>query len=827
MPRVEGPPLARFAQTLARDEGLTLGSPWLSDAGSVAVLPILRTASQNRRWRLAIEAADAVSAVDPGRLDRLTVRNEAAFPILLPPGTLFRGADTPSRGTTRGTVLAPRSSASIEVRCVHASCPVRPGAALELDPRLAPEPICRALLARDQGRVWAAVGPSDDLLAALPESDSAEEPDGLVSRVPNEPGQCGLAIVDARGVAAVEWYETPEAWRAVAQYVLRRYAGRLGASRKGPWTASLDASAAVQAVKGFLSGLADRPTSDRPSRSAPGEPCVACTIHDGQLVHLVALARRESEDRTVDWLPSPAVIAEPVGALGAVSPPSALRDIGDADVAAVASVGEDAMDDPAPPRSEAPPRRRKVLTSGWDDATFGRMDRYARKEFRGDRSAAMRFLVREGLRSRGYFGPLEPTRPSGGDVVLTESPMPSTELTRHALDSRLVDLERIAETPTYAVWLRKRARLELERLAATSQDDLLRAAAQASLERLSPVEPEPEPLASLDLPATLPPPAPSVDVRPLLREAFTSSAGGDYRQAIALFDRVLDIEPGHRTARLGRAVAFRRAGKSQEALEDLEAVLGLEPRNAAALLARGQILQARGDLDGALASFELLVDVAASDWDVWMARGDVLAKMGRHEDALRSYGEALRRNPDDQGLRGRIRTVDMARVSAPPTTLPRPSVPPGVEPGQSYLVKEPRRDRSQSLFRALAAQKMPSLILTGRSRDVVRREVGVSGARIIGLSFSTGEDLHDPTALPSLIRMVERFVYDHQGQGVILLEGLHDLVLNNGFREAALCLERIHEVILQSRAILLVSVAPGDLEERESALLERSLRLLS
>ncbi len=776
---------------------------------------------------LAVEAVDAVSAVDPGRLDRLTVRNEGASPLLLPPGTLFRGTDTPSRGTTRGLVLAPRSSASIEVRCIHASCPVHPGADLDLDRRIAPEPVCRALLARDQGRVWAAVGPSDDLLARLPQSGSAEEHDDFVSRVPIQPGQCGLAIVDASGVAAVEWYESPEAWNAVAEQVLRRYVGRLGASRKGPWTSSLDPSAAVQAVKGFLSGLANRPTSDGPSRAAPGEPFAAWTIQDGQLVHLVALARDESEHPKGDGLPPPAVASQPAGALGAISQSPASGDFGDVDVASVASVAEDSPDDAAPRRSEARPRRRKVLTSGWDDTTFGGVDGYARKEFRGDRSAAIRFLVREGLRSRGYFGPSETPWPSGGEVVSTESPVPSTELTRNALESRIVDLERIAETLEYAVWLRKRARLELERMAAASQDDMLRAAAEASLERLSPAEPEPEPLESSDLASAPPRPAPSVDVRPLLREAFASSAGGDYRQAIALFDRVLAIEPGHRTARLGRAVAFRRAGKSQEALEDLEAVLDLEPRNAAALLARGQILQARGDLEGALASFDLLVDVAASDWDVWMARGDVLAKMGHHEDALRSYGEALRRNPDDQGLRGRIRTVEMARVVAPPTTLPRPSVPAGIEPGQSYLVKELRRDRSQSLFRALAGQKMPSLVLTGRSRDMVRREVGVSGARIIGLSFSNGEDLHDPTALPSLIRTVERFVYDHQGQGVILLEGLHDLVVNNGFREAALCLERIHEVILQSRAILLVSVAPGDLEDRESALLERSLRLLS
>lgn len=345
-------------------------------------------------------------------------------------------------------------------------------------------------------------------------------------------------------------------------------------------------------------------------------------------------------------------------------------------------------------------------------------------------------------------------------------------------------------------------------------------------------EPEPEPAPEVRPPEPIeaparPPPPPLPDVRPLLREAFTLSAGGDYRQAIDLFGRILAADATNRTARLGRAVALRRAGKPQEALEDLDAVLGVEPRNAAALLARGQILQARGDLEGALAAFDVLVDIAASDWDVWMARGDVLAKMGRNPDALRAYGEACRRNPDDQGLQARIHALEIAAEPAPPKTLPRPTRPPGIEDGQSYLIWEDRHERSLSLFRALAALRMPSLILTGRLRDQVRKEAGVGSARIVGLSYIPGEDVHSPTALASLTRTVERFIEDNEGQGVILLDGLDDLVSGNGFRDTLLFLEHLSEAVVQSQAILLVSVAPNAFEDREGALLERSLHVLA
>ena len=136
------------------------------------------------------------------------------------------------------------------------------------------------------------------------------------------------------------------------------------------------------------------------------------------------------------------------------------------------------------------------------------------------------------------------------------------------------------------------------------------------------------------------------------------------------------------------------------------------------------------------------------------------------------------------------------------------------------------RERSLSLVRAIAAQRVPVLVLTSRSRDLVRRELGLSGARILGLSFTPGEDHHNPTALASLTRTIERFVEDNQGHGVILLDGLDELIADNGFRDTILCIERVHDVVLQSHAVLLISTRPGEPGEKEAAILERSLRVL-
>ncbi len=62
---------------------------------------------------------------------------------------------------------------------------------------------------------------------------------------------------------------------------------------------------------------------------------------------------------------------------------------------------------------------------------------------------------------------------------------------------------------------------------------------------------------------------------------------------------------------------------------------------------------------------------------------------------------------------------------------------------------------------------------------------------------------------------------------VLLLDGFSVLVRENGFRESALFLERVHETVLQTHAIFMISVASGDLTEKEAALLERNFRTLA
>ncbi len=149
-----------------------------------------------------------------------------------------------------------------------------------------------------------------------------------------------------------------------------------------------------------------------------------------------------------------------------------------------------------------------------------------------------------------------------------------------------------------------------------------------------------------------------------------------------------------------------------------------------------------------------------------------------------------------------------------------------IEKGVCYLVKEKKPDVSYRLFEVLLEQKLPGLVVTRQYPERVRRERGLSDVRVVWLSHTPGEDFHNPTAIGTLAKVLQKFIEDNAGEGVILLDGLEFLIINNGFLQTLMFVEHVNEFIMQHRGILLLPVSPETLEEKELALLERNLKVL-
>ncbi len=156
----------------------------------------------------------------------------------------------------------------------------------------------------------------------------------------------------------------------------------------------------------------------------------------------------------------------------------------------------------------------------------------------------------------------------------------------------------------------------------------------------------------------------------------------------------------------------------------------------------------------------------------------------------------------------------------------RTGLPMDIEKGVCYLVKEKKPEVSYRLFEVLLEQKIPGLVVTRQYPERVRRERGLMDVRIVWLSHTPGEDFHNPTAIGTLAKVLQKFIEDNGGEGVILLDGLEFLIINNGFLQTLMFVEHVNEFIMQHRAILLLPVSPETLEEKELALLERNVKVL-
>ncbi len=149
-----------------------------------------------------------------------------------------------------------------------------------------------------------------------------------------------------------------------------------------------------------------------------------------------------------------------------------------------------------------------------------------------------------------------------------------------------------------------------------------------------------------------------------------------------------------------------------------------------------------------------------------------------------------------------------------------------IEKGVCYLVKEKKPEVSYRLFEVLMEQRLPGLVVTRQYPERVRRERGLTDVRVLWLSHTPGEDFHNPTAIGTLAKVLQKFIEDNAGEGVVLLDGLEFLIINNGFLQTLMFVEHVNEFIMQQHGILLLPVSPETLEEKELALLERNIKVL-
>ena len=86
--------------------------------------------------------------------------------------------------------------------------------------------------------------------------------------------------------------------------------------------------------------------------------------------------------------------------------------------------------------------------------------------------------------------------------------------------------------------------------------------------------------------------------------ALAYSLLGKFGEALADYDRAIDLNPNYAVALNNRAWAYYKLGRGSEGAADVERALQLSPASPYALDTRAHIRQAEGDVEAALADYE-------------------------------------------------------------------------------------------------------------------------------------------------------------------------------------------------------------------------------
>ena len=417
-----------LVDALMEGRGFKLGEPWKAKETLAAVVPILvEEILGMREYVLVEEVKEKVKILDTGSIGRLSVVSGVDKPVFFRSGTVLEGKGTQSRAVESSVIAEPEKPVEIPVKCVHASHPISTSAGFKVVAS-APLRVHRALYSRSQAKVWGSVGAfnlsmrtassgtghrstrhsasveevatlsglSDSLVATISSGTNySKMMDKFIREIPAFETQVGIVVLDREGVVGLELFEHPDSWKAASEGVIKKYGEVFSKPAKTAFTLELDPARVREVVNGFLSKLKGlpHPVEKKDGTYSLGvEVTGEYTILHKLVIHLIAFRREaEKEDTTpisLNLLYTPSetpVYQQETGTTpftSATPEPTTSMTLNWQHLAAK--------------------RKRKILTSGWDYTTANLLSSLANKEFEGDKSKAIRTLVKNGLEKKGY-----------------------------------------------------------------------------------------------------------------------------------------------------------------------------------------------------------------------------------------------------------------------------------------------------------------------------------------------------------------------------------------------------------------------------------------
>ncbi|MFM2063059.1 MAG: hypothetical protein RLZZ507_2729 [Cyanobacteriota bacterium] len=133
----------------------------------------------------------------------------------------------------------------------------------------------------------------------------------------------------------------------------------------------------------------------------------------------------------------------------------------------------------------------------------------------------------------------------------------------------------------------------------------------------------------------------SVDDSYLRSCALKLAHKGDYTEAIALLNQLIDSHPQNAVDYNNRGLIYFQSGECQKALCDYNTAMQLNPKLASVYNNRANCYAARGELVAALADYDQALDLNPRYVRAWINRGITLRDLGHYQEAIDNFEIAL------------------------------------------------------------------------------------------------------------------------------------------------------------------------------------------
>lgn len=123
-----------------------------------------------------------------------------------------------------------------------------------------------------------------------------------------------------------------------------------------------------------------------------------------------------------------------------------------------------------------------------------------------------------------------------------------------------------------------------------------------------------------------------------------------YEEALATYEKAIDIKPDYPQAVYGKGKALFQLKKYQESLIAYDQAIQIQPNYLEAWTNRGFVLVRLKRYSEAIATVDKALQLKNDDPKVWQLKGDIFIKMSQYNDAVKAYEQAINFQADNPEL---------------------------------------------------------------------------------------------------------------------------------------------------------------------------------